>query len=108
MGITARWALFWLLIVLAMAAMVFKKLTVCSWVRRHNPAAAVSVIGGALGAAACTVSPSALLNHLWWAPTALDSIGAPYLLIFLWFAARERMNKRENRSGLPGDFVQHR
>jgi len=89
MGVTARWFAFWLLMALALAAMIIKKLTLCSWVRRHNPGASVSFIGGVLGAAACTVSPSPIVNHLWWAPLALDSLGAPYLLILLWLAIRE-------------------
>jgi len=81
MGVTARWTAFWVLMTVALAAMVFKKLTVCSWVRRHNPAATVSLLGGILGAAGCAVSPSPIVNQLWWAPLALDSLGVPYLLI---------------------------
>jgi hypothetical protein len=94
MGITARWILFWLLMALALVVMVFNKLAVCSWVRRHNPAAELSLVGAVLGAVACTVSPSPLLNHLWWAPSALDGAGAPYVLILIWASARDRMSRR--------------
>ena len=80
---------------LAVTVMVFNKLTVCSWVRRHNPAATISIIGGLLGAAACEASPSTLVNHLWWAPTMLDILGAPYLLILMWAGIREIMNAEE-------------
>src|SRR5690242_3059904 len=85
------WTTFTVLMALAVAVMVFNKLTVCSWVRRHNPAATISVIGGILGAAACEASPSLLVKHLWWAPTALDILGAPYLLILIWVGIREWM-----------------
>lgn len=91
---TARWLAFWALMLLALAAMILKKLTLCSWVRRHNPCAAVSFIGAILGAAACAASPSPLVNHLWWAPMALDSLGAPYLLILLGLTIRERAARR--------------
>jgi uncharacterized membrane protein YjfL (UPF0719 family) len=91
MGAKGSWTAFGVLMALAVAVMVFNKLTVCSWVRRHNPAAAVSVIGGILGAAACEASPSLLVKHLWWTPTALDMLGAPYLLILIWAGIREWM-----------------
>ena len=94
MGATGSWRAFTLLMALAIAAMVFKKLTVCSWVRRHNPGAAVSFIGGILGAAACSVSPSPLVRHLWWAPAVLDSMGAPYLLIAIWIGIRRWLDDR--------------
>ena len=89
MGVTARWLAFWALMALALAAMIIKRLTLCSWVRRHNPGATVSFIGGVLGAAACTVSPSPLLNHLWWLPAALDCVGLPYFLIAISAVIRE-------------------
>lgn len=92
---------------LAVFLMVFKKLTVCSWVRRHNPGAAVSVLGGIVGALACTASPSALLRALWWAPAALDMIGAPYVLIFVWIEIREWNRKRRERLSSARNFVQH-
>jgi uncharacterized membrane protein YjfL (UPF0719 family) len=94
MGAKGSWSIFGLLMALAIAAMVFKKLTVCSWVRRHNPAATISVIGGILGAAACEASPSVLIKNLWWAPATLDILGAPYLLIAMWFGIREWMAGR--------------
>jgi hypothetical protein len=80
---------------LAVAVMVVNKLMVCSWMRRKNPAATISVIGGWLGAIACGLSPSPLLNKLWWAPAALDVIGAPYLLILAWTGIREMMNAED-------------
>jgi uncharacterized membrane protein YjfL (UPF0719 family) len=89
MAVKGSWTTFAVLIALAAAVMVFNKLTVCSWVRRHNPAAAVSMIGGILGAAACQASPSLLVQHLWWAPTVLDILGTPYLLIVIWVGIRE-------------------
>jgi len=95
MGAKGNWTAFALLMTLAVAVMVFNKLTVCSWVRRKNPAATVSIIGGCLGAAACGLSPSAMLNKLWWAPTALDVIGAPYLLILVWMGIREIMRTED-------------
>jgi hypothetical protein len=64
---------------LAAAFMIIKKLTVCSWMLRRNPAAAISVIGGMLGAFACEVSPSPELNHLWWLPALLDALALPCL-----------------------------
>lgn len=81
MGLTGRWFAFSMVMTLAMAAMVVNKLSVCSWMRRKNPAATISILGGWLGAVACGLSPSPLLQKLWWAPAALDIVGAPYLLI---------------------------
>lgn len=95
MGAKGSWTTFGLLMALALVAMVFNKLTVCSWVRRHNPAATISIIGGVLGAAACKSSPSLLMKQLWWAPTMLDIIGAPYLLILMWAGIREIMSAEE-------------
>ncbi|HET9366166.1 MAG TPA: hypothetical protein VFP71_14265 [Candidatus Angelobacter sp.] len=95
METNARWISFGLLMALAVAVMVFNKLTVCSWVRRRNPAATISIIGGWLGAAACGLSPSAILNKLWWVPTLLDVIGVPYLLIFAWTGIRKIMRAEE-------------
>jgi uncharacterized membrane protein YjfL (UPF0719 family) len=94
MGAKGSWTAFGLLMALAVVVMVFKKLTVCSWVRRHNPAATISVLGGLLGAAACQASPSILVKQLWWAPAMLDILGAPYLLIVMWFGIREWMASR--------------
>jgi hypothetical protein len=88
----SRWIAFGLLMALAVMVMIFNKLTICSWVRQHNPAATISIIGGLVGAVACEVSPSICVKHLWWAPTALDIIGAPYLLIAVWIKIREWMN----------------
>ena len=95
MGLSLRWLIACLLFALAAGVMVFNKMTVCSWMRRKNPAATISVIGGILGAVACEASPSAWVNHLWWAPTALDIIGAPYLLILMWAGVREIMTAEE-------------
>jgi len=97
MGLHLRWFLTCLLFALAVVVMVFNKLTVCSWVRRHNPAATISIIGGLLGAAACEASPSTLVNRLWWAPTMLDILGAPYLLVFAWIGI-QRLLKWPERS----------
>ncbi|HEY2116896.1 MAG TPA: hypothetical protein VGJ51_17495 [Candidatus Angelobacter sp.] len=95
MGAKESWTAFGLLMALAVAAMVIKKFMVCSWMRRKNPAAAVSLIGGMLGAAACQASPSILVKHLWWAPTTLDILGAPYLLIVMCVGIREWMNNAD-------------
>lgn len=84
MEIKGRWVACSLVMTLAVAAMVFNKLTVCSWMRRKNPAATISITGGCLGAIACGLSPLPLLNKLWWAPTVLDVVGVPYLLILAW------------------------
>lgn len=95
MGTSARWISFSLLMALAVAVMVINKLTVCSWVRRKNPAATISIIGGWLGSAACGLSPSAVLNKLWWVPTLLDILGVPYLLILAWAGIREIMSTED-------------
>jgi uncharacterized membrane protein YjfL (UPF0719 family) len=95
METNSRWIAFSLLMALAVAVMVFNKLTVCSWVRRHNPAATISIIGGLLGAVACKASPSLPVKQLWWAPTMLDILGAPYLLILMWTGIREIMSAEE-------------
>src|ERR1051326_585346 len=94
MGAKGSWTAFGLLMALAVAAMIIKKFMVCSWIRRKNPAAAVSLIGGMLGAAACQASPSILVKHLWWAPITLDILGAPYLLIVMWVGIQEWMTTR--------------
>jgi hypothetical protein len=91
MGFSGRWLLSTLLMVVALGVMVVNKLSVCSWMRRKNPAATISIIGGSLGAVACGLSPSPFLNKLWWAPLALDVIGVPYLLILAWMGIREVM-----------------
>jgi hypothetical protein len=95
MGAKGSWTTFGLLMALGVVVMVFNKLTVCSWVRRHNPAATISIIGGLLGAAACKASPSLLVKQLWWLPTALDIIGAPYLLVFAWIGIQELLKQPE-------------
>jgi len=41
MGINGRWIATCLLMLLAVFVMVLNKLTVCSWMRRKNPAATV-------------------------------------------------------------------
>lgn len=95
MGITAQWTASGLVMALAVAVMVFNKLSVCSWMRRKNPAATISIVGGLLGAVACGLSPSPLLNRFWWAPMLLDVIGAPYLLILAWAGIWEIMRAEE-------------
>jgi hypothetical protein len=95
MEVKGSWIAFSLLMALAVAVMVFNKLTVCSWVRRKNPAATISVIGGVLGAIACKLSPSVLVKNLWWTPTMLDIMGAPYLLILMWAGIREMMSAED-------------
>ncbi|HEX9255873.1 MAG TPA: hypothetical protein VF938_10015 [Candidatus Angelobacter sp.] len=96
MGMHLRWSIAWLLFVLAAVVMAFNKMTVCSWMRRKNPAATISLAGGCLGAAGCLLSPAAWLNKLWWLPTGFDIVGVPYLLVFAWIGL-ERWLKR------PGD-----
>lgn len=95
MEANSRWIAFSLLMALAVVMMVFNKLTVCSWVRQKNPAATISIIGGLLGAVACEASPSMFVKHLWWAPTMLDIIGAPYLLILMWAGIWEIMSAED-------------
>ncbi|HEX3093327.1 MAG TPA: hypothetical protein VHW72_11925 [Candidatus Angelobacter sp.] len=89
-----RWSIAWLLFALAAGVMAFNKMTVCSWMRRKNPAATISMIGGALGAAGCLLSPVAWLSKLWWLPTALDMMGAPYLLVFAWIGLEKLLKRR--------------
>jgi hypothetical protein len=36
------------------------------------------------------------LNKLWWAPTVLDILGVPYLLILAWAGIREIMRTEEH------------
>ena len=90
-----RWTIAVLLFVVAAGVMAFNKMTVCSWMRRKNPAATISIVGGCLGAAGCLLSPAAWLNKLWWLPTTIDMVGAPYLLVFAWIGL-ERCLKRPN------------
>jgi hypothetical protein len=73
----ARWSITCLLFALAAGVMAFNKMTVCSWMRRKNPAATISIVGGFLGAAGCLMCPFPLLNKAWWLPTMLDMVGAP-------------------------------
>ena len=86
-----RWSVTCLLFVLATGVMAFNKMTVCSWMRRKNPAATITIVGGCLGVTGCLISPLPWLNKTWWLPT--DVIGALYLLVFAW-AAIERLLKR--------------
>jgi len=60
-----------------------------------QPSSDLSIIGGLLGAAACEASPSLLVKQLWWAPTMLDILGAPYLLVLMWAGIREIMSAEE-------------
>jgi len=95
MGIVLRWTIAGLLFVLAAGVMAFNKMTVCSWMRRRNPAATVSFAGGLLGAAGCLISPSLWLNKTWWLPTMLDTMGAPYLIVVAWIGIEKWLNSRE-------------
>jgi hypothetical protein len=95
MGTPLRWSIAWLLFALAAGVMAFNKMTVCSWMRRKNPAATISIAGGLLGAAGCLLSPAAWLNKLWWLPTMLDTMGAPYLIVVAWIGIEKWLNSRE-------------
>jgi hypothetical protein len=94
MGIVLRWTLAWLLFALAAGVMAFNKMTVCSWMRRRNPAATISFAGGLLGVAGCLISPSLWLNKTWWLPTMLDVIGVPYLIVCAWIGIEEWLKRR--------------
>jgi hypothetical protein len=94
MGILFRRSITCLLFVLAAGVMAFNKMTVCSWMRRRNPAATISIVGGCLGAAGCLVSPLLWLNKAWWLPTMLDVMGAPYLIVFAWMGIEKWLNSR--------------
>jgi hypothetical protein len=96
MGTHLRWTLAWLLFVLAAIMMAVNKMTVCSWMRRKNPAATISIVGGCLGAAGCLMSPLLWLNKAWWLPTMLDVVGAPYLLIIGWMGIEKWLKRRSN------------
>ena len=95
MGLHWRWSIAGLLFVLAAAVMAFNKMTVCSWMRRKNPAATISIVGGCLGAAGCWISPLPWLNKAWWLPTMLDVVGAPYVIVVAWMGI-EKLLKRSN------------
>jgi hypothetical protein len=95
MGIVLCWIIAGLLFVLAAVVMAFNKMAVCSWMRRKNPAATISIAGGLLGAAGCLMSPSAWLNKLWWLPTMLDTMGAPYLIVFAWMGIQELLKRQK-------------
>jgi hypothetical protein len=94
MGTPLRWSIVCLLFVLAAGVMAVNKMTVCSWMRRKNPAATISIIGGAMGAAGCLISPLPWLNKTWWLPTTLDMLGAPYLIVFAWMGIQELLKRR--------------
>lgn len=96
MGLTLRWFIAWLLFALAAGVMAFHKVTVCSWMRRKNPAATISIVGGCLGAAGCLMSPLPWLNKTWWLPTMLDMVGVPYLLVIAWMGIEECLRRRKN------------
>jgi hypothetical protein len=95
MGSHLRWFIACLLFALAAGVMSFNKMMICSWVRRRNPAATISIVGGWLGAAGCLMSPLPWLNKAWWLPTALDIVGAPYLLVASWIGIEKWLNSRE-------------
>jgi uncharacterized membrane protein YjfL (UPF0719 family) len=90
-----RWTIAGLMFVLAAVVMAYNKMTVCSWMRRRNPAATISFAGGLLGAAACLISPSHWLNKTWWLPTMLDTMGAPYVIVVVWIGIERWLNRRE-------------
>jgi hypothetical protein len=94
MGTPLRWSIACLLFVLAAGVMAFNKMTVCSWMRRKNPAATISLAGGCLGAAGCLISPLPWLNKAWWLPTMLDMVGAPYLIVLAWMGIHELLKRR--------------
>jgi hypothetical protein len=94
-GTSARWFIACLLFALAAVVMAVYKMTVCSWMRRKNPAATISFAGGCLGAAGCLLSPAAWLHTMWWTPMVLDIIGVPYLLIFAWLGIEKLLKRRE-------------
>jgi hypothetical protein len=95
MGLPLRWFITCLLFALAAGVMAFNKMTVCSWMRRKNPAATISIVGGFLGAAGCLMCPFPLLNKAWWLPTMLDMVGAPYLLVFAWLGIVKVLEQSE-------------
>jgi hypothetical protein len=95
MGTHLRWTIAGVLFALAAGVMAFNKMTVCSWMRRKNPAATISIAGGLLGAAGCLLSPAAWLNRLWWLPTMLDTMGAPYLIVFAWMGIQELLKRQK-------------
>jgi hypothetical protein len=97
MGPHLRWLITCLLFALATGVMVFNKMTVCSWMRRKNPGATISILGGWLGAVACSVSPVPWLNKVWWLPSLLDIVGVPYLLIFGWIGIEKCLSRRKNK-----------
>jgi len=94
MGMHLRWSIASLLFALAAGVMAFNKMTVCSWMRRKNPAATISFAGGLLGAAGCLISPSLWLNKTWWLPIGLDILGVPYLIVFVWIGIEEWLKRR--------------
>ena len=93
MGMHLRWFIAWFLFGMSAGVMAVNKMTVCSWMRRKNPAATVSIVGACLGAAGCLVSPLPWLNKVWWLPTMLDVVGAPYLLIIAWMGVEKWMKR---------------
>jgi hypothetical protein len=94
MGLPLRWFIASLLFALAAGVMAFNKMTVCSWMRRKNPAATISIVGGCLGAAGCLISPLPWLNKAWWLPTVFDIVGVPYLLVFAWLGLEKWLERR--------------
>jgi hypothetical protein len=95
MGFPLRWSITCLLFALAAGVMAFNKMTVCSWMRRKNPAATISIVGGFLGAAGCLMCPFPLMNKAWWLPTMLDMVGAPYLLVYAWLGIVKMLEQSE-------------
>jgi hypothetical protein len=85
----------WFLFGISAGVMAVNKMTVCSWMRRKNPAATISIVGACLGAAGCFVSPLPWLNKAWWLPTVFDIVGVPYLLVFAWMGIEKLLKSQE-------------
>jgi len=95
MGLPLRWFIAWFLFGMSAGVMAVNKMTVCSWMRRKNPAATISIVGGCLGAAGCLISPMPWLNKVWWLPTIFDAMGAPYLFIIAWIGIEKWLKRSE-------------
>jgi hypothetical protein len=47
------------------------------------------------GCSRVLISPVTWLNKAWWLPTVLDTMGAPYLIVFVWIGIEKWLNSRE-------------